>query len=48
MLPEVHLYCVLFNDYITPNVLPEKRVGFVPLGISDLAAPAKAIEFHVL
>jgi hypothetical protein len=48
LLPEVHLYCVLFNDYITPNILPEKRVGFVPLGISDLAAPLKPIESHVL
>lgn len=48
LLPEVHLYCVLFNDYITPNILPEKRVGFVPLGISDLAAPLRPIECHVL
>jgi hypothetical protein len=48
LLPEVHLYCVMFNDYITREILPEKRVGFVPLGISDLAAPLKAIEYHVL
>src|SRR5229473_7050466 len=40
LFPDVHLYCVLFNDYITPEILPKKRVGFVPLGISDLAAPA--------
>lgn len=48
LLPDVHVYCVLFNDYITSENLPEKRVGFVPLGISDLAAPSKSIEFHVL
>jgi hypothetical protein len=48
LFPDVHIYCVLFNDYITPEILPEKRVGFVPLGISDLAAPSKAIETHVL
>ena len=48
LLPDVHLYCVLFNDYITTDILPEKRVGFVPLGISDLAAPLKPIESHVL
>jgi hypothetical protein len=48
LLPEVHLYCVLFNDYITTRVLPKKRVAFVPLGISDLAAPLKPIETHVL
>ena len=44
----VHLYCVLFNDYIVRDSLPKKRVGFVPLGISDLAAPVKPIECHVL
>jgi hypothetical protein len=48
LLPDVHLYCVMFNDYITPNALPRKRVGFVPLGISDLATPTKSVEFHVL
>jgi hypothetical protein len=48
LFPDVHIYCVMFNDYITPAVLPEKRVGFVPLGVSDLAAPSKPVEFHVL
>ncbi len=48
LFPDVHLYCVMFNDYITPENLPEKRVGFVPLGISDLAEPLKTIEYHVL
>jgi len=49
LFPDVHLYCVLFNDYIHRGVLPEKRVNFVPLGISDLAAPTKRdAECHVL
>jgi hypothetical protein len=48
LFPDVHLYCVLFNDYIVRDTLPQKRVGFVPLGISDLAAPSKTIECHVL
>ena len=48
LFPDVHLYCVLFNDYIVRDCLPEKRIGFVPLGISDLASPIKAIESHVL
>ena len=48
LFPDVHLYCVLFNDYVVRGLLPEKRIGFVPLGISDLAAPLKPIEFNVL
>jgi hypothetical protein len=48
LFPDVHLYCVMFNDYITPENLPEKRIGFVPLGISDLAQPLKGVEYHVL
>jgi hypothetical protein len=48
LFADVHVYCVLFNDYITSETLPEKRVGFVPLGISDLAAPLKTIQAYVL
>jgi hypothetical protein len=48
LFSDVHLYCVLFNDYITPKILPDKRIGFVPLGISDLAAPVRPIEAHLL
>jgi hypothetical protein len=48
LFPDVHIYCVLFNDYILRDCLPLKRVGFIPLGISDLAAPIKPIESHVL
>jgi hypothetical protein len=48
LFPDVHLYCVLFNDYILRDCLPEKRIGFIPLGISDLAAPLQSIESHAL
>lgn len=44
----VHVLCVLFNDYIVRGILPKKRMGFIPLGISDLAAPTKTIQCHVL
>ncbi len=48
LFADTHVYCVLFNDYITAEVLPPKRIGFVPLGISDLAAPLDSVKFHVL
>lgn len=32
----VHVPCVLFNDYIHPEILSKKRLNFVPLGLSDL------------
>jgi hypothetical protein len=35
--PVVHVPCVLFNDYITRGMLRPKQMGFVPLGLSDLA-----------
>lgn len=34
--PQVHLYCVMFNDYIDSKCLPPKQLNFVPLGLSDL------------
>jgi hypothetical protein len=33
---QVHVPCVLFNDYICPELLPQKQLQFVPLGLSDL------------
>ncbi len=33
-----HLHCVIYNDYIDKRLMEKSRdVGFVPLGISDLA-----------
>jgi len=35
---ENHLHCVVYNDYIDEGVIDHARnVGFVPLGLSDLA-----------
>lgn len=35
---QVHMYCVMFNDYIDSKFLPRKPMDFVPLGLSDLSA----------
>lgn len=35
--PTVHVPCVLFNDYISPENFPQKQLNFVPLGLTDLA-----------
>jgi hypothetical protein len=37
--PAVHVPCVLFNDYIYPDILTKKQFNFVPLGLSDLSRP---------
>jgi hypothetical protein len=36
LLHNVHIQCVLFNDYISPDLLTRKKLQFVPLGLSDL------------
>jgi hypothetical protein len=33
----IHVPCVIFNDYVYADKLPHKRMNFVPLGLSDLA-----------
>ncbi len=37
--PGVHVSCVVFNDYIQRSRLSPKALNFVPLGLTDLAAP---------
>lgn len=44
----VHVFCVLFNDYIWRERLTKKSLGFVPLGLTDLAAPAQSTADIVL
>lgn len=34
----VHVPCVLFNDYVNPQILTTKKLNFVPLGLTDLTA----------
>ncbi|MGB8542425.1 MAG: hypothetical protein WCD49_12385 [Candidatus Acidiferrales bacterium] len=33
----IHIPCVLFNDYIFPKIVVNKPLNFVPLGLSDLS-----------
>jgi hypothetical protein len=44
----VHVPCVLFNDYLVPAVLPQKPMGFVPLGLSDLAQMQEPITHEAI
>lgn len=46
--PDVPMYCVFYNDYIHSAILPKKRLGFVPLGISDLALTMQNIVVDIL
>jgi hypothetical protein len=41
--PNVHIPCVLFNDYIHSEILTPKALNFVPLGLSDLSRPETAV-----
>jgi hypothetical protein len=36
--PSVHVPCVLFNDYLYPEIVTTKPMNFVPLGLTDLSA----------
>ncbi|MBZ5646660.1 MAG: hypothetical protein LAN37_05485 [Acidobacteriia bacterium] len=46
--PQVHVYCVFFNDYIDSQHLPVKQMNFVPLGLSDLGDLVGAPRLEVL
>ena len=48
LLADVHVMCVLFNDYITNDVLPKKAMQFVPLGLSDLGALSATVTAAAL
>jgi hypothetical protein len=39
LMPEAHIQCVVFNDYVLPESLPDETMQYVPLGLSDLATP---------
>jgi hypothetical protein len=48
LMCEVHVLCVLFNDYITSDQLPKKAMQWVPLGLSDLCVPQTAISITAI
>jgi hypothetical protein len=35
---DIHVPCVVFNDYLTPESFGTKAMNFVPLDLTDLAA----------
>jgi hypothetical protein len=46
--PQVHIPCVLFNDYIYSEVFTPKQLNFVPLGISDLSRPQMPLSVELI
>jgi hypothetical protein len=46
--PTVHVPCVLFNDYIYPELLTSKQLNFVPLGLTDLAPVSEKISVELI
>jgi hypothetical protein len=46
---EGHLHCVIYNDYIDEKIMSHARdVGFIPLGLSDLAPLTTPISLQQL
>jgi hypothetical protein len=37
LLSDVHVPCVLYNDYLYPEKVTPKAMNFVPLGLTDLS-----------
>jgi hypothetical protein len=48
LLANIHVPCVLFNDYLYPQRLTKKRMNFVPLGLSDLAASDVQVSLDLI
>jgi hypothetical protein len=48
LLADAHMQCVLFNDYVMPEKLPDQMMQYVPLGLSDLARPISVNPTQVL
>jgi len=46
--PTVHVPCVLFNDYISPDSFSQKQLNFVPLGLTDLALMNEKISLEMI
>lgn len=46
--PHIHVPCVLFNDYIYPEMLSPKPMCFVPLGITDLAPLKQQVSVELI
>ena len=46
--PTIHVPCVLFNDYISPESFTLKQLTFVPLGLTDLARMNERISLQMI
>ena len=46
--PTIHVPCVLFNDYISPESFTLKQLTFVPLGLTDLAHMNERISLQMI
>jgi hypothetical protein len=44
----VHVPCVLYNDYLYPEVITSKPMNFVPLGITDLSPMVNLVAAHAI
>jgi len=45
---DVHVPCVLFNDYLYPERLTTKQLNFVPLGLTDLASLKQRVSVDLI
>jgi hypothetical protein len=45
---DVHMQCVVYNDYIHPGIVDEKRLQFVPLGLTDFAKMRQPVTIDYL
>ena len=45
---QIHVPCVLFNDYVYTERLVNKRMNWVPLGLSDLARLTNSVSLELL
>jgi hypothetical protein len=48
LLPEIHVPCVLFNDYISPEGVSVKQLTFVPLGLTDLSSMSTVSTLNLI
>lgn len=48
LIGTVHVQCVLFNDYLYPEIVTKKGMTFVPLGLTDLSTVRQAITTNAI
>jgi hypothetical protein len=48
LLASVHVPCVLYNDYLYPEIVTPKPMNFVPLGLTDLSPMAEAMTVEAI